>query len=65
MAVIDYYEAYPLCLGNQPANDYIVQTIIAMIDKYNIDYIVQVLFCLKERKGGEGEGGEEGGCRGV
>lgn len=37
----DYYGAAPLCLGHQPARDWLVAQIVQLIDDYGIEYIVQ------------------------
>ena len=37
----DYFGATALCLGNEPARDWLIGEIKRMIMEYNIDYIVQ------------------------
>lgn len=42
----DYQGSGALCLGHNPCRAAVIQGIIDMIDRYNIDYIVQVLFTI-------------------
>ena len=37
----DYFGALSLCLSNKPAQDWIVQQAVAMIDNYNLDWMLQ------------------------
>ena len=37
----DYFGATAICLSNLPTRDWIINSILFMIDSYNIDYIVQ------------------------
>jgi alpha-galactosidase len=37
----NYFGAKPLCLSNQPAQDWLIQEAIRMIDEYHVDWILQ------------------------